>query len=573
MGGITNAVGMAMGESHLAATYNTKEHEVFSNFTYVLCGDGCLQEGISSEASSLAGHLGLGKLIMFYDDNNITIDGSTTLSFTEDVQQRYLSYNWHVQAVTDVTSGLDSLRDAIKKAQAVTDQPSIICVKTVIGQGSPHKAGTAGVHGAALGEEELLLTKQGYGLPHPAEKFQISDAVKAHWLTVVEKKEVSMEKWGNTTFLTYQEAHPEKAQEIQRRFAGTMPEGVFDDLPIFTIGESKDLATRKFSEGCINALVPHLPELVGGSADLTPSNCTFPKGAVDYQKETPQGKYFRFGVREHGMAGICNGMFAYGGLRPYCATFLTFVGYCMGSVRVSALSKFGIIYVFTHDSIGLGEDGPTHQPIEQFEQLRSMPNIHLWRPADSTEMNASWKSAIVNSGTPSVLACSRSTVVGLYGSTIEKAMKGAYIAVEAEGEQAQLILVSTGSEVGFCVEALKLLVAAGISTQLVSMPCQDVFLEQSQDYQASILPGNIPTLSVEAAAISGWHRFSHVQIGMDNIFGASGKGNELYDHFGFTPENIFNKGKTLVDFYKDNKTPVPNLRNVPVFPPFATPLH
>mmetsp|Transcript_2411 Transcript_2411/g.2793 ORF Transcript_2411/g.2793 Transcript_2411/m.2793 type:complete len:695 (+) Transcript_2411:226-2310(+) len=570
--GITNAVGLAMGESHLAATYNTDEHKVFNNFTYVLCGDGCLQEGISSEASSLAGHLGLGKLILFYDDNNITIDGSTTLSFTEDVQQRYKSYNWHVQAVTDVTSGLDSLREAITKAQAVTDQPSIICVKTVIGQGSPHKAGTAGVHGAALGEEELKLTKQGYGLPHPTEKFQISDAITAHWSDIIQKKEASLETWQNTVMDKYQAAHPEKAQEIQRRFAGTMPEGVFDDLPIFTLGESKDLATRKFSEGCINALVPNLPELVGGSADLTPSNCTFPKGAVDYQKETPHGKYFRFGVREHGMAGICNGMFAYGGLRPYCATFMTFVGYCMGSVRVSALSKFGIIYVFTHDSIGLGEDGPTHQPIEQFEQLRSMPNIHLWRPADSNEMNASWKSAVVNSETPSVLACSRSTVVGLYGSTIDKAMKGAYIAVEADGE-AQLIIVSTGSEVGFCVEALKLLIAAGISTQLVSMPCQDVFLEQSQEYQDSILPGNIPTLSVEAAAISGWHRFSHVQIGMDNIFGASGKGADCYNHFGFTPHNIFNKGKALVEFYQDNKIPVPALRNVPVFPPFAKPLH
>jgi len=571
--GICNAVGLAMGESHLAATYNTDDHKVFDNFTYVLCGDGCLQEGISSEASSLAGHLGLGKLILFYDDNNITIDGSTTLSFTEDVQKRYESYDWHVQAVTDVVTGLDDLRTAIKNAQAVTDKPSIIAVKTVIGQGSPHKAGTAGVHGAALGEDELVLTKKGYGLPNPTEKFQISDAIKAHFKTVVANGESALDTWQTNTMDKYQEAHPEKAQEIQRRFAGTLPDDVFDDLPIFTIGEDKDIATRKFSEGCINAIVPKLPELLGGSADLTPSNCTFPKGAIDYQKETPHGKYLRFGVREHGMSAICNGMFAYGGLRPYCATFMTFVGYCMGAVRVSALSKFGIIYVFTHDSIGLGEDGPTHQPIEQFEQLRSMPNIHLWRPADSNEMNAAWKSAVVNSATPSVLACSRSTVVGIYGSTLEKAMKGAYTAIEADGD-AQLIIIGTGGEVGFCIEAVKKLIAAGIATKLVSMPCQDVFLEQSQEYQDSILPGNVPTLSVEAAAIAGWHRFSHAQIGMDNMFGASGKGNELYDYFGFTPENIFNKGKALVDFYKgDNKTPVPHLRNVPIFGNFAKPVH
>jgi transketolase len=572
--GISNAVGLAMAESHLAATYNTEDLNVFDNYTYVLCGDGCLQEGISGEASSLGGHLGLGKLIVFYDDNDITIDGSTSLSFTEDVQKRYESYGWHVQAVDDVCGGLDALRKAVEVAKSVTDKPSMIAVKTVIGQGSPHKAGTAGVHGAALGEKELILTKKAYGLPHPEEKFQISDDVKAFFTALVAKKEAELDVWQTSVMDKFAESHPTQAQEIQRRMmagGGYLPEGCFDDLPKFVIGESKDLATRKFSEGCINALVPKLPELIGGSADLTPSNCTFPKGALDYQKETPEGKYIRFGVREHGMAAICNGLFAYGGLRPYCATFMTFVGYCMGSVRISALSKFGIIYVFTHDSIGLGEDGPTHQPIEQFEQIRSMPNIHLWRPADSNEMNASWKSAMEHSETPSIIACSRSTVMGLYGSTIEKAQKGAYIAIEAAEEKPALVIVSTGGEVGFCVKAIEKLVAAGIATQLVSMPCMDVFLEQSKEYQESVLPGNVPTLSVEAAATAGWHRFSHAQIGMENTFGASGNGGALYEHFGFTPENICNKGQALIDYYKGKS--VPNLNDRPNFYPFAKPLH
>jgi transketolase len=559
-----------MGESHLAATYNTPELKVFDNFTYVLCGDGCMQEGITSEASSLAGHLGLGKLIVLYDDNEITIDGDTTLSFTEDVQARYKAYNWHVQAVTDVVTGLDDLRQAIKNAKACTDKPSLIAVKTVIGQGSPSKAGTSGVHGAALGEEELLNTKKGYGLPNPELKFQISDAVKSHFTAVSKKGEDSLEAWQASTMNKYQESSPDKAQEIQRRFAGELPVDAFDELPVFTIGESKDLATRKFSEGCINALVPKLPELIGGSADLTPSNCTFPKGGVDYQKATPHGKYIRFGVREHAMAAISNGLFAYGGFRPYCATFMTFVGYCMGSVRVSALSRFGVIYVFTHDSIGLGEDGPTHQPIEQFEQIRSMPNIHLWRPADSNEMNAAYECAIRNKHTPSIIAASRSTVFGLFGSTKEKAMMGAYTAIDCESPS--LIIVSTGEEVKFVVKAIEQLTAAGIPTKLVSMPCQDIFLEQSQDYQASVLPGNVPTLSVEASATHGWHRFSHAQIGMDNHFGASGKGGDLYDHFGFTPDNIANKGKALVDFYKKGGN-VPALRNVPIFERFGKALH
>ncbi len=567
--GISNAVGLAMAETHLAATYNTDEHKVFDNYTYVICGDGCLQEGVASEASSLAGHLGLGKLIVLYDDNNITIDGDTALSFSEDVAKRYEAYNWHVQKIGDVNK-LDDVRSAIAAAKAETGKPSIICIKTVIGEGSPSKAGTAGCHGAPLGEEELVATKKGFGLANPEEKFSISDAVKAHFSSAAQKGEAAMGVW-QKTMDAYSAANPEMAKEILRRFAGELPADAFDLLPKFVVGEDKDIATRKFSQKCIDALVPKLPEMVGGSADLTPSNCTFPKGAKDYQKSSPDGKYFRFGVREHAMAAVCNGLFAYGGMRPYCASFMTFIGYCMGSVRVSALSRFGIMYIFTHDSIGLGEDGPTHQPIEQLEQIRSMPNINLWRPADSDEMAAAYKSAAEERHTPSVIACTRQTVTGMFGSSVEKALKGAYTVIESDGPPS-LIIVATGSEVGLSAKAVEALVAQGIPTALVSMPCQELFLQQSQEYQASVLPGNVPTLSVEASAVHGWHRFSHAQIGMES-FGASGKGGALMEHFGFTPENVANKGKALVEFYKFEGKTVPNLRDVPVFEAFAKPIH
>jgi len=567
--GISNAVGMAMAESHLAATYNTNDHNIFDNFTYVICGDGCLQEGLSCEASSLAGHLGLGKLIVLYDDNDITIDGDTALSFSEDVAKRYDAYNWHVQKVDDVNK-LDDVRKAIEAAKGVTDKPSMICIKTVIGEGSPSKAGTAGCHGSPLGEDELVATKKAYGLPNPEEKFCISDDVKAHFAEATKKGEGAMAEW-QKVMDAYAAANPEKAKEITRRFAGELPDDVFDLLPKFVVGEDKDMATRKFSQKCIDALVPKLPEMLGGSADLTPSNCTFPKGAKDYQKSARDGKYIRFGVREHAMAAVCNGLFAYGGMRPYCASFLTFIGYCMGSVRVSALSRFGILYIFTHDSIGLGEDGPTHQPIEQLEQIRSMPNINLWRPADSDEMAASYKSAAECRETPSVIACTRQTVTGMFGSSVEKASKGAYTVIESE-ETPAVIIVATGSEVGISAKAVETLVAQGIPAALVSMPCQEVFLQQSQEYQASVLPGNVPTLSVEASAVHGWHRFSHAQIGMES-FGASGNGGALMEHFGFTSENVSNKAKALVEFYKADGKTVPNLRDVPVFEPFAKPLH
>ena len=556
--GISNAVGLAVAERHMAATFNTPDYTVFDNFTYVICGDGCLQEGVSSETSSLAGHLGLGKLIVLYDDNEITIDGSTDLSFTEDVLMRYDAYGWHTQTVGDVANGIEDLREAVKKAQLETGRPSMIKIKTAIGYGSPSKQGLASAHGAPLGEADLAGAKTFYGLD-PTAKFQIDEDVTAEYSAASAAGEVKRQTW-ESMFEAYSAAHPDKVAELKRRFAHELPEGVLDKLPSFQVGTDKDMATRKFSEGCINAIAPDLQELVGGSADLTPSNLTYIKTSGDFQKDTPQGRYFRFGVREHGMAAICNGMFAYGGLRPYCATFLVFVGYAIGAIRLSALSRFGIVYVMTHDSIGLGEDGPTHQPVETLESLRCIPNINVCRPADSNETTAAYRIGLVSSKTPTVICCSRSNVTGIAESTVEKALMGAYAAISCE--KPALIIVATGSEVGPSMVAAKELAEAGIATRVVSMPCQEVFLQQTVEYQKSILPGNVPTLSVEAAVEHGWHRFAHAHIGMTQ-FGRSGNGSDVFKFFGFTSENILAKGKELVAFYGDSACP--DLMNRPVF--------
>ena len=540
---------MAIAESHLAAEFNTPEYKVFDNFTYVICGDGCMQEGVASEASSLAGHLGLGKLIVLYDDNNITIDGSTNLSFTEDVLKRYEAYGWHVQTVGDVANGIGSLREAVKTAQGVADKPSIIKVRTAIGYGSPSKEGLAAAHGAPLGADDLAGAKTKYGLD-PAQSFQVDDDVKKVYTDAVAATESKYSEW-TAMFDKYTAAHPEKAAEIKRRFNHELPDGIFDDLPSFEFGKDKPLATRKYSAACLNALAPHLPEMMGGSADLTPSNGTALKCSGDYQKDSRDGRYMRFGIREHAMAAVCNGMFAYGGMRPFCATFLVFSGYAIGAMRISALSRFGILFVMTHDSIGLGEDGPTHQPIETLESLRAMPNINVFRPADMHETAAAYESAIKTHSTPTVICCSRSTVDAIEVATREKAMKGAYACIECNDPK--VIIVATGSEVGPAMKAAK---AIGDGVRVVSMPCQEVFLQQSKEYQQSILPGNVPTLSVEASACHGWHQFSHAQISMTG-FGRSGNGDALFDFFGFSPENIAAQAKGLMAFYEGK--PVPNL--------------
>lgn len=556
---------MAIGEAHMAATYNKPGFDIFNHYTYVFCGDGCLQEGVSGEASSLAGHLGLGKLIVLYDDNNITIDGPTDLSFTEDVAMRYESYGWQVITVGEISGegAVDELRAAIAAAQKETSKPTMIKVRTIIGWGST-KADTHSVHGAPLGTEDLAATKTKYGL-NPGEHFQVGEDVKAVYDARIQENEGIVEDW-HALFLKYKEAHPAEAAELERRFAHKLTDGVLDKLPKFEVGKDKDMATRKFGQAALNSVAADLPELIGGSADLTPSNLTNLncEGGGDFQKDTPAGRYLRFGVREHGMAAICNGLFAYGGLRPFCATFFNFAGYALGAIRLSALSKFGVIYIMTHDSIGLGEDGPTHQPVEMCESIRSMPNINLLRPGDCNETSACYAMALEKHETPSVICLSRQTLPGLVGSCVEKAKKGGYVLSDSNSSKLKLILVASGSEMGFCVDAAKELNASGVATRVVSMPCMDVFLEQPMEYQKSVFASGVPCLSVEASAVHGWHRFSHGQIGMTR-FGASAPAKDLFKKFGFTTENVVKRGKELIQFYEGSTGGVPDLMNRPVF--------
>lgn len=554
--GISNAVGFAIAQKHFASTFNTDQFSIFDHFTYVICGDGCLQEGVSSEASSLAGHLGLGRLIVLYDDNKITIDGSTDLSFTEDVGKRYESYGWQVLTVEDVETNLQGLREAVEAAKTETDKPTLIKIRTTIGYGSLNE-GSASTHGAPLKADDLSQAKTArYGLADEA--FSVVDDVKEFYTNRAKEVEAKCDEW-QTLYASYKEAHPDKAAELERRFNNEIPAAAIDALPTFEFGKDKALATRQYSQACIGAIAPILPEIMGGSADLTPSNLTALACSGDFQKATPEGRYLRFGVREHGMAAICNGLFAYGGVRPFCATFLNFAGYALGSIRVAALSKFGILYVMTHDSIGLGEDGPTHQPVEMIESLRSMPNIHVFRPADANETNAAYRIALEKHTTPSVICCSRHTLPAIEQSSVEKASKGAYTIIGGNIALADtdLILIGTGSEVCHCVDAVAELADQGIKVRVVSMPCQEIFLEQSEDYQRSVLPGNVPTLSVEASGIHGWHRFSHDQIGMTR-FGLSAPAGDLFKKFGFTKDNVVAKGKALVNFYKKAGT-VPDL--------------
>ena len=544
--GISNAVGLALTETHLAATFNKPDFPVIDNFTYVICGDGCLQEGVSSEASSLAGTLGLGKLIVLYDDNKITIDGETDLSFTEDVGMRYEAYGWHVQTVEDGNTGdMAALHAAVKAAQSVTDKPSLIKVKTIIGFGAK-KQNTAGVHGAPLGDEDIAKVKGDFGLD-PALKFQVPDDVKEVFDGCKEESKKVYASWAEL-MTKYTAAFPAEAATVERIFKGELPAGWDAELPTYNAGENT-MATRKYSNKVLEKIVASVPELVGGCADLTPSCLTkVAANAVDYSKAHREGRYVRFGVREHGMAAVCNGMAAYGGLIPFGATFLVFSGYALGAIRLSALSHFKVLYIMTHDSIGLGEDGPTHQPVETLTHLRSIPNLTTIRPCDGNETSGAYKIALENAHGPTLLALSRQNCVNLAGSSIDNVALGAYVIQEAEAD-ADVILVATGSEVQSCVEAAAALKAAGKNARVVSMPCWGLFDAQSKEYRDSVFPAGKPVLSVEAGHTFGWSKYAHSSIGM-TTFGASGKGPQVMDHFGFSVDNIAAKAGKLADFYK-----------------------
>jgi transketolase len=543
--GISNAVGLAIAEAHLAAKFNKPDCTLVDHYTYVIMGDGCNQEGISSEACSLAGHLGLGKLIALYDDNHITIDGNTEVSFTEDVLKRYEAYGWHVQHVQEGNTDVEAIAKAIKAAKAVSDRPSIIKVTTTIGYGSPNKSNTAGVHGAPLGEEEAQLTRQALGWEYGP--FEVPQEAYDHWRQALTRGAEAEANW-NATLASYRSSYPQEAALFERMQRGELPQGWDRDLPTYTAAD-KGLATRQHSQNCLNAIAPHLPELIGGSADLTHSNLTNIKGEQGFQKGAEANRYLHFGVREHAMAAILNGI-AYhcSGLVPYGGTFLVFADYMRGSMRLSAISELGVIFVLTHDSIGVGEDGPTHQPVETIPSLRAMPNLMVFRPGDGNETSGAYKVAINNRHRPSVLALSRQAMANQANSTIDKVALGGYVLEDCDGTP-ELILIGTGTELDLCVQAAKQLTAEGRKVRVVSMPCVELFAEQSDAYKEQVLPIAVrKRMVVEAAEAFGWHKY----IGLDgdsvtmDRFGASAPGGTCMEEFGFTVENVLAKAKALL---------------------------
>ncbi len=542
--GICNGVGLAIAEAHMAAKYNKPDCQLVDHYTYVILGDGCNMEGISGEACSLAGHLGLGKLIALYDDNHISIDGSTEVAFTEDVSKRFEAYGWHVLHVPDGNEDLAGIAKAIEQAKAVTDKPTMIKVTTIIGYGSPNKSNSAGIHGAALGADEIKLTRENLGWAH--EPFVIPADVQKHM--DASTTGAKFEQDWNATLTTYRSKYPTEAKEFDRALSGELPTGWADSLPSYTVAD-KGLASRQHSEKCLNALAPVVPELIGGSADLTHSNLTELKVSGDFKKGSYENRNIHFGVREHAMGAICNGILLHNsGLVPYCATFLVFADYMRGAIRLSALSEAGVIYVMTHDSIGLGEDGPTHQPVETVASLRVIPNLLVIRPADGNETSGAYKVAMQNRKRPTLLALSRQALVNLEKSSADIVAKGAYVASDSEGTP-ELILIGTGSEVDLCIKAAEQLRTAGKKVRVVSMPCWELFDEQDAAYKESILPKAVTKrLSVEAGSSMGWHRFVGTEgdvIAIDT-FGASAPGAVCLEKFGFTVDNVLAKAKALL---------------------------
>lgn len=546
--GIANAVGLALAEAHLAATFNKPGCTLVDHYTYVILGDGCNMEGVSGEACSIAGHWGLGKLIALYDDNHISIDGSTDIAFTEDVSKRFEAYGWHVLHVENGNSDLDGIAAAIAAAKKVTDKPSMIKVTTTIGYGSPNKANTAGVHGAALGGDEVKLTRDNLGWSY--EPFDIPADALAHMRKAIERGAGYEAEW-QSTWAQYKTQYPTEAAEFERLISGKLPSGWDSVLPTYT-PEDKPLPTRKHSENCLNKLAPVLPELIGGSADLTHSNLTELKsGGGDFQKGNYAGRNIHFGVREHAMGAICNGIALHGsGLIPYGATFLIFTDYMRAAIRLSALSRAGSIWVMTHDSIGQGEDGPTHQPVETLASLRAIPNLTVIRPADGNECSGAYKVAIANANVhkPTLLAFSRQNVPNLAGTSIAGVEKGAYTVVDCDGTP-DIILIGTGSELSLCVAAAEKLASEGTKTRVVSMPAWDLFEAQDAAYQESVLPKAVSKrLSVEAGVSFGWAKYTGDAGGSVAIdrFGASAPGGICMEKFGFTVENVLTHAKALL---------------------------
>jgi transketolase len=538
--GVANAVGMALAERTLAATFNRPGHTVIDHHTYAFLGDGCMMEGISHEIASFAGMQKLGKLILVYDDNGISIDGKVVGWFRDDTARRFEAYGWHVLPRVDGQNS-DAVAAALAAARAETGRPSLICAKTVIGWGAPNKQGSASMHGEAMGNEEIAATRVHLGWTSPP--FEIPADIRAAW--DMREKGARVEAEWRVRFAAYKNEFPALAAELERRMAGDLPAD-FDDLInayiARTQSEGKPLASRQSSQATLNAIGPALPELLGGSADLTPSNGTLRKDSVALTPEAPGGNYLHFGVREFGMSAILNGITAHGGFIPYSGTFLTFSDYARNAVRMSALMRLRVIFVYTHDSIGLGEDGPTHQPIEHVASLRLIPHMDLWRPCDAVETATAWGAAIENRDGPTCLIFTRQSLVheARQPAEIAAIKRGGYVLIDSEGPP-DVIVIATGSEVGIAAEAVRTAAAKGKKVRLVSMPSSTTFERQDNTYKISVLPPSVTRrVAVEAGATGFWWRYVGLQgevVGIDH-FGASAPAKELFKAYGFTPERV-----------------------------------
>jgi transketolase len=553
--GFGNGVGMAIAERWLATRFNKPGHDIIDHYTYAICSDGDLMEGVSAEAASIAGFLKLGKLIYFYDDNNITIDGHTNLAFQEDVGKRFEAYGWHVQRISDVND-LDALRKAIKAAQEEEGKPSLIIVKSVIAYGSPNKADTSEAHGSPLGKEEVILTKQNLGWPWE-EPFYVPDEALQHCRQAVLKGEEEQRAW-QERMDAYEREFPEAASEYKLFISGGLPEGWDDELPEFK-PEKGAVATRSSSGEVIQVLAKKIPNLLSGAADLYPSTSAYIKGGGDLEGDNFAARNVHYGIREHAMGSILNGMVLHKGVIPFGSTFLIFYDYMRPPLRLAAIMKIPTIMVYTHDSIGLGEDGPTHEPVEQLAGLRSVPNMWTVRPADANESTYAWKVALTRRDGPTCLILSRQKLPTFNRSEVgpaEGVLRGAYILAEADGGRPDLIIISTGSEVQWALEARPRLQEQGIKTRVVSMPCWELFEEQDQSYRDEVLPPDVKKrLAVEAGSPMGWHKWVGTEgsiIGVET-YGASAPAEIIFEKYGFTPDNVVQHGLALMG----RRDPVP----------------
>ena len=545
--GIANAVGMAIAEKILAAQFNTPQEEPIDHFTYAFLGDGCLMEGVSHEACSFAGTHNLGKLICFYDQNGISIDGEIENWFTDDSVKRFDSYGW--QTIEVDGHNVDEINEAIILAKNETQKPTMIFCRTTIGFGSPAKAGTADAHGAPLGDEEILKTRQALGWNY--EPFEVPESVYDFWNATERGTEIN-DDW-NAIIEAYKNNHPKQYNELSRRMSGNMPDD-FDEIYSAFLDQcntdNSSMATRKASQVCLDFFVKELPELVGGSADLTPSNNTFSKSSSTFSNENPSGNHINYGVREFGMSAIMNGMVLHGGIKPYGATFLVFTDYARNAVRLSALMGLPNIFVYTHDSIALGEDGPTHQPVEHLVTLRSTPNLNSWRPADLVETAVAWKNAVTSENTPTCLIFSRQNTSPILrnDNQIKAIENGGYLLDDQDN--ANITLIASGSELQLAIDAASSLKKEhGIMSNIVSMPCLDKFLQQNKEYQSSVIKEDLPSLVIELSHPNSWYKIlnkSDKVLGIET-FGESAPANILLEHFGFTTSNVVEIAKSLVD--------------------------